>query len=467
MSDPKMILKEARELLDKSIISYKGKPVGTVAAKDPDMEILNYDQVFIRDFAVSAVVFLLEGKTDIIKNFLELTLQLQTREKHMDCFRAGSGLMPASFKVFNDDNGDEKLIADYGEQAIAKVVPIDSSFWWIYILHLYTKQSADHSFAKTPEVQNAIRLILDLCLTARLDIFPTLLVPDGSFMIDRRMGVYGYPLEIQVLFVMCLHISVQLLEENDENKEYITGAERRLKILLQHVHDYYWLNMKRIDEIYHFKVEQFGEEAINKFNIYPETIPSWIFHWMPEEGGYFAGNLGPARMDFRFFTSGNLLSVLFSICDGTQSNAIMNVIEERWTDLVGKMPIKLVYPALHDEDWKALTGADPKNIPWSYHNGGAWSFLLWELTVAAIKTGKTELAENAVKIAEKRIAKDKWVEYYDGIQNRLTGRRARRYQTWSIAGYIAAKYLLDDPDKSKLFIIEHDFEFEKENKSLK
>ena len=29
------------------------------------------------------------------------------------------------------------------------------------------------------------------------DLFPTLLVTDGSCMIDRRMGIHGHPLEIQ------------------------------------------------------------------------------------------------------------------------------------------------------------------------------------------------------------------------------------------------------------------------------
>ena len=48
------------------------------------------------------------------------------------------------------------------------------------------------------DVQTGIKMILRLCLADGFDMFPTLLVTDGSCMIDRRMGIHGHPLEIQV-----------------------------------------------------------------------------------------------------------------------------------------------------------------------------------------------------------------------------------------------------------------------------
>lgn len=73
--------KEAWEILRKAVVSYCGSPVGTVAAEDPatGSSPLNYDQVFIRDFVPSALAFLLKGESDIVKNFLVHTLQLQVR----------------------------------------------------------------------------------------------------------------------------------------------------------------------------------------------------------------------------------------------------------------------------------------------------------------------------------------------------------------------------------------------------
>lgn len=69
---------EAWELLNESIVNYCGSPVGTIAANDPtSTSILNYDQVFIRDFVPSAIAFLLKDDYDIVRNFLLNTLQLQ------------------------------------------------------------------------------------------------------------------------------------------------------------------------------------------------------------------------------------------------------------------------------------------------------------------------------------------------------------------------------------------------------
>ncbi|KAG7589827.1 Glycosyl hydrolase family 100 [Arabidopsis suecica] len=36
-------------------------------------------------------------------------------------------------------------------------------------------------------------------------------------------------------------------------------------------------------------------------------------------------------------------------------------------------------------------------------------------------------------------------EYYDGKSGRFIGKQARKFQTWSIAGYLVAKMMMDDP----------------------
>jgi hypothetical protein len=69
---------EAWELLRESVTYYCGSPIGTIAAKDPtSSNVLNYDQVFIRDFIPSGIAFLLKGEYDIVRNFILHTLQLQ------------------------------------------------------------------------------------------------------------------------------------------------------------------------------------------------------------------------------------------------------------------------------------------------------------------------------------------------------------------------------------------------------
>ena len=427
--------------LEKSVIHYRGEPVGTVAARDPCSDALNYNQCFTRDFAVSALAFLMRGETDMVRNFLTVMVEMQRREKHMNCFKAGRGLMPASFAVKKSDNGED-LVADFGEHAIARVAPVDSGFWWLILLRAYVHASGDTNLAGQAEFQQAIKLIVELSLVSRFDMYPTMLVPDGGYMIDRRMGVYGYPLDIQALFFTALAAAQELLVEDDEYRAAVTD---RLVHLAYHVRRYYWLDLRRLNDIYRYKVEEYGKHIVNEFNIYPETIPPALMDWMPSDGGYFVGNLGPARMDFRYFAQGNLLAIVSGLATGEQANGIMDLIDLRWHDLVGQMPLKLCFPALEGRDWLILTGADPKNCPWSYHNGGNWPFLLWLLAAAAQKTGRVKLAARALETAATRLADSDWPEYFDGRDGRLLGKEARRFQSWTVAGFLTAQQLLADP----------------------
>ena len=82
------------------------------------------------------------------------------------------------------------------------------------MLRAYGKCSGDLSVQERIDVQTGIKMILKLCLADGFDMFPTLLVTDGSCMIDRRMGIHGHPLEIQVkngfLFLIYMHINLTI-----------------------------------------------------------------------------------------------------------------------------------------------------------------------------------------------------------------------------------------------------------------
>uniref|UniRef100_A0A2N9EIJ7 Alkaline/neutral invertase n=1 Tax=Fagus sylvatica TaxID=28930 RepID=A0A2N9EIJ7_FAGSY len=459
------IEEEAWRLLRNAVVSYCGNPVGTVAANDPvDKQPLNYDQVFIRDFVPSALAFLLKGEGEIVKNFLLHTLQLQSWEKTVDCYSPGQGLMPASFKVRtvpldgSSEAFEEVLDPDFGESAIGRVAPVDSGLWWIIMLRAYGKITGDYALQERVDVQTGIRLILNLCLTDGFDMFPSLLVTDGSCMIDRRMGIHGHPLEIQALFYSALRCSREMLIVNDGTKNLVAAINNRLSALSFHIREYYWVDMKKINEIYRYKTEEYSMDAINKFNIYPDQIPSWLVDWIPDKGGYLIGNLQPAHMDFRFFTLGNLWAIVSSLGTSKQNEGILNLIEAKWDDLVAQMPLKICYPALEYEEWRIITGSDPKNTPWSYHNGGSWPTLLWQFTLACIKMGKPELARKAVSLAEKRLSVDQWPEYYDTRSGRFIGKQSRLNQTWTIAGFLASKMLLENPEKASVLFWEEDYE---------
>ncbi|URE33062.1 hypothetical protein MUK42_16619 [Musa troglodytarum] len=458
--------KEAWRLLDRAVVSYCERPIGTVAANDVTAanQALNYDQVFIRDFVPSALAFLLKGESEIVRNFLLHTLQLQSWEKTVDCYSPGQGLMPASFKVRtvpldgSNEAFEEVLDPDFGESAIGRVAPVDSGLWWIILLRAYGKITGDYALQERVDIQTGIRLILNLCLSDGFDMFPSLLVTDGSCMIDRRMGIHGHPLEIQALFYSALRCSREMITFNDGSKNLVRAINNRLSALSFHIREYYWVDMKKINEIYRYKTEEYSHDAINKFNIYPEQIPSWLVEWMPDKGGYFIGNLQPAHMDFRFFSLGNFWAIVSSLATPRQAEGILNLIEDKWDDIVGRMPLKICYPSLEYEEWRIITGSDPKNTPWSYHNGGSWPTLLWQFTLACIKMGRPELAQRAVAVAEKRLPNDKWPEYYDTRSGRFIGKQSRLYQTWTIAGFLTAKMLLENPAAAAVLTCDEDLE---------
>lgn len=85
---------------------------------------------------------------------------------------------------------------------------IFSGLWWIILLRAYGKITGDYALQERIDVQTGIRLILNLCVSDGFDMFPTLLVTDGSCMIDRRLGIHGHPLEIQVIQMLLFFLLV-------------------------------------------------------------------------------------------------------------------------------------------------------------------------------------------------------------------------------------------------------------------
>ncbi len=447
----------ARELLASAVITYGGEPVGTVAAVGGE-EHLNYRECFTRDFAVSAAAALSRGDTVIVRNFLRLLSGLQARTHTLDCFEPGEGLMPASFCVARE--GDtEAVVADFGQRAIASVAPVDAALWWLLTLRAHGRSSGDDTLAEEPSVRAAIERICNLYLAPRFETTPALLVPDGAYAVDRRLGVYGHPLDVQVLLFGALRAARDLLPYDHELQKPVW---KRLTLLAHHVRTHYWLDDERLNVIYRRGVEEFGSGRANRFNIYADTIPTWVMKWMQEDRGYFIGNLGPARMDFRFFSIGNLLSVTTGLATAAQTRTLLDTIRAHRDDLLGQVPMKLVFPAVKGKLWRWTTGSDPKNVAWSYHNGGNWPWLTWLLAGAARHGGNDdlELARSALASSATRLHRDDWPEYYDGPNGGLLGRQARLRQTWSAAGLLAADALLHDPEADDPFAFPFDQELE-------
>lgn len=61
-------------------------------------------------------------------------------------------------------------------------------------------------------------------------------------------------------------------------------------------------------------------------------------------------------------------------------------------------------------------------------------------------------------LAEERLSLDQWPEYYDTQKGRFIGKQARLYQTWTIAGFLTSKMLLENPAMASLLAWEEDYE---------
>jgi len=128
-----------------------------------------------------------------------------------------------------------------------------------------------------------------------------------------------------------LQVVNELLLPEAENKTYLQAVSDRLSHLAYHVRNYYWLDLdtKSTDT-----VEEFGA-SMNWLNIYPATIQIGYLSGYRPMGGYLVGNLGPAWMDFRFFTQGTLLAIITS---ASKQSASDHGFDWRLSGLVGKCP---------------------------------------------------------------------------------------------------------------------------------
>ncbi len=446
-----MPYQSAEEILNDSILYYRGEPVGTRAACDPKLSAPNYEECFIRDFVPGALLFLTRGDYPIVRNFLWRVMEMRAQQPVMSGHMRATGLMPASFRVVTEADGEERLLADFGELAIGRVAPVDSAMWWLFLLWCYVRVSGDQVLADDPRIQECIVQTLNLYLKESFESSPTMLVPDGSFMIDRRMGVYGHPLEIQALFYGTLRIAQQLLRQTTETARLLEILHSRVNALRSYVRLYYRMDRQRLNEIHRYQSEEFGYDAKNLLNVYPESIPEWIDDWLTPGSGYLVGNLGPSLIDFRFFAQGNLLAVLFRLATEEEAQELMRLYEAHWDTLIGEVPLKICYPAVTRKAWEFVTGSDPKNVAWSYHNGGNWPVLIWPFVAAARLAGREDLAERVLAGFGERLLNDRWPEYYDGHRGSLIGRRANFLQVWSASGFLLAHDLLYHPQRWKTF----------------
>jgi hypothetical protein len=466
----KNVIQLAKSLLfDKALVKLNGEYVGAVAAISrvaQNAHDLNYNEIFIRDNIPVMIYLLLEGKFEIVRHFLDTCLKLQSTQFQTQ------GIFPTSFVEI-----EGKLVADYGQRAIGRVQSIDASLWWVILAYIYVHRSGDRLWAGSLEVQTGIQRFLNLILHPSFRDSPTLFVPDGAFMIDRPLDVWGSPLEIQVLLYGALLSAVGLIQIDLIDKGHLDPESKvlnthpksefathqiyqssyaiawliRLKrFMLKH----YWVNSKIIQTLRRRPTEEYGDRVANEYNIQTESIPHWLQDWLGDQGGYLVGNIRTGRPDFRFFTLGNCLGAIFDVISPAQQRSLFRLMHQNQVSLFAQMPLRICHPPLESDEWRKKTGYDRKNLPWCYHNGGHWPCLFWFFAIATLRHNQqyfhseadeqvmNTLLHNNYELMLQRLPEQKWAEYFDGPNGVWIGQQARVYQTWTIVGLLLTHHFL-------------------------
>jgi hypothetical protein len=454
MAKEKSVIAHAETLIfEQALIEFQGSYVGAVAAlsQSGDAPGLNYGEVFIRDNVPVMLYLLLKGKTEIVRHFLNTCLQLQSNQ-----FQT-RGIFPTSFVEH-----EGKLIADYGQRAIGRVVSVDATLWWPILAWMYVQRTGDHDWTSLPTVQSGLQRFLELVLHPQFRDAPTLFVPDGAFMIDRPLDVWGAPLEIQVLLYGALLSSAGLMLHNQDCDQYLLArCLDRARKLRHYLLKHYWVNRQTIQVLRRRPTEEYGDTITNEYNIQTEMIPHWLQDWLGADGGFLLGNIRTGRPDFRFFTLGNCLGAIFGVISPRQQRSLFELVIHNQSSLVARMPMRICHPPLDDEEWRRKTGYDRKNLPWCYHNAGHWPSLSWYLVLAVQSYRKhypdssfdpqiPVLLEQVYQLLLKQLPRQRWAEYFDGPNGTWIGQQARLNQTWTIVGFLLVHHFLkvcpDDAD---------------------
>ena len=117
--------------------------------------------------------------------------------------------------------------------------------------------------------------------------------------------------------------------------------------------------------------------------------------------------------------------------------------------------MRICHPHMDVEEWQNKTGSDPKNWPWSYHNGGHWPSLLWFFGTAVLLHQKNYASDDVILMEEMKslieesywcqlnqLPKQEWAEQFDGPTGTWVGQQSRTYQTWTIVGFLLMHHFL-------------------------
>ena len=122
---------------------------------------------------------------------------------------------------------------------------------------------------------------------------------------------------------------------------------------------------------------------------------------------------------------------------------------------MAQMPMRICHPPMEGVEWENKTGSDPKNWPWSYHNGGHWPSLLWYFGGSILlherihphadmllMTQMKTLVEECSGVSSTSFPASSGLSTSMDPQEPGLGSNHALYQTWTIVGFLLLHHFL-------------------------
>jgi len=139
---------------------------------------------------------------------------------------------------------------------------------------------------------------------------------------------------------------------------------------------------------------------------------------------------------------GNVLAVLCGLADGEAARRVMGALLAAGVD--DPYPVRVTCEPIAPDSphWRPYMTRHRQNLPWQYHNGGAWPFVggLW--VDALCRVGERAAARRALARLAQANALDGWAfcEWLDGRTGEPGGMRG---QSWNAATFLVACHAVE------------------------
>lgn len=307
----------------------------------------NYNRVWSRDSAISALAIFLHRETSLYPVVKQSIRTLAALQKE-------NGLIPSN--VGTDPNGE--LVVSYG----TLVGRVDAQTWWIIQSCLYIKECGDTSLKNElkPQIERTLALLEAWEFNARHLVY----TPLGGNWADEYI-LSGYTLYDNLLRYLSLHLCAQVWPENSSHSQ--KAAKIRSALMVNFT-------------------KTASPEALL---LHPRSKAEWEQAQQP----YFAAAFDAAQYLPLFDAAANGLALLL----GFENDNLRHYIAAFLTDpTIGFVPA--FWPVITPEapEWKLLRNQynySFKNAPYQFHNGGSWPVMSGILGMGLRFSASVDLAE--------------------------------------------------------------------------